>query len=37
MIEALGRLAYRRRWLVLAAAVAFLAVAVAGGPASSAA
>ena len=31
MTEMLGRFAYRRRWLVLAAAVAFLAVAVAWG------
>jgi uncharacterized membrane protein YdfJ with MMPL/SSD domain len=31
MTERLGRFAYRRRWLVLAAAVAFLAVAVAWG------
>ena len=31
MTEKLGRFAYRRRWLVLAAAVAFLAVAVAWG------
>ena len=31
MTEKLGRFAYRRRWLVLAAAMAFLAVAVAWG------
>ena len=36
MTEMSGRFAYRRRWLVLAVATAFLAVAVTWGPACSA-
>lgn len=37
MFEALGRVAYRRRWWVITAAVAFLAFAGVWGPACSAA